>query len=403
MPSSESSSSVDRLRRWVFGVPDPDRFDRLPEDAPVPLIWMLGKTGSGKSSMIQYLTGTEEAIVGSGFRPETKTSRRFSFPDEDSPVVRFLDTRGLGEAGYDADADIKQFGERANLLIVTVRATDHANQGLIETLKSIRRRHPHLPTALVITSLHDVTPGQPHRSIETVQDILRSRADNHSDRSDPLFDCLRAQRDRFSGLHDRVIAVDLTKPEDGFDPCDYGGSELVEMIQSLVPAAMRQCLSTMDKLKEELQSSHAKSVQPIILAHATTAGAAAVIPLAWVDVPFVMGLQTHMAHRIAKMHGVSLDASAIAVLAPVLGLRAGMRLLIRSSIKWIPFAGSAINSAAAFTLTYATGEACHFYFSRVATGYAPTEEEIKAIYKEQLKRGSEFWRNRSLGDTTSSR
>ena len=98
----------------------------LPQDAPVPLIWMLGKTGSGKSSIIRFITGADEAEIGNGFRPQTKNSREFSFPDDQTSLVRFLDTRGLGEAHYDPDEDLKAFGESTNLVIITVRATDQA-------------------------------------------------------------------------------------------------------------------------------------------------------------------------------------------------------------------------------------------------------------------------------------
>ena len=60
--------------------------EQLRRKAPIPSIWLFGKTGSGKSSIIRYLTGAESATIGEGYRPETKTSRRFDFPD--SPKLR---------------------------------------------------------------------------------------------------------------------------------------------------------------------------------------------------------------------------------------------------------------------------------------------------------------------------
>ena len=81
------------------------RRSELLAHAPIPCLWLLGKTGSGKTSIVRFLTGAPDAVIGKGFRPETRYSRLFSFPDEEVPIVRFLDTRGLGEAGYDAAAD----------------------------------------------------------------------------------------------------------------------------------------------------------------------------------------------------------------------------------------------------------------------------------------------------------
>ena len=48
--------------------------------------WLLGKTQSGKTSIIRYLTGADDAVIGSGFRPCTKTSRQFQFPSPEAPL-----------------------------------------------------------------------------------------------------------------------------------------------------------------------------------------------------------------------------------------------------------------------------------------------------------------------------
>src|SRR2546427_20635 len=68
---------------------------------PAPVFWMLGKTQSGKSSIIRYLTGADEAVVGSGVRPCTRTSRQFQVPTPAAPLLSFLDTRRVGEPGPD--------------------------------------------------------------------------------------------------------------------------------------------------------------------------------------------------------------------------------------------------------------------------------------------------------------
>ena len=63
---------------------------QLLEKAPIPTFWLLGKTGSGKSSIIRYLTGVESAEIGNGYRPQTKTSQRYDFPDSNDPLMTFL-------------------------------------------------------------------------------------------------------------------------------------------------------------------------------------------------------------------------------------------------------------------------------------------------------------------------
>ena len=97
MPASDANSSADDF--------DQHRRDAI-KAAPIPLLWLFGKTGSGKSSIIRMLTGASEAEIGNGFRPQTKSSMQFDFPDDQTPIARFLDTRGIGEAGYDAAVDL---------------------------------------------------------------------------------------------------------------------------------------------------------------------------------------------------------------------------------------------------------------------------------------------------------
>src|SRR5581483_431126 len=41
-----------------------ERLERLRQRAPIPVIWLFGKTQSGKTSIIKYLTGADDAEVG---------------------------------------------------------------------------------------------------------------------------------------------------------------------------------------------------------------------------------------------------------------------------------------------------------------------------------------------------
>ena len=75
----------------------------------LPTLWLIGKTGIGKSSFIQAVTGDSSVEVGNGFAPCTMAAMSYAIP-QDKPVMRFLDTRGLGEADYDPDEARKEIG-----------------------------------------------------------------------------------------------------------------------------------------------------------------------------------------------------------------------------------------------------------------------------------------------------
>ena len=92
---------------------------------PRPVVWLLGKTGAGKSSLVRSLTGVGAAEIGNGFAPCTRTAHAFDFP-QDRPVMQFLDTRGLGEVGYDPAEDLAQCEARSHAILAVARLDEVA-------------------------------------------------------------------------------------------------------------------------------------------------------------------------------------------------------------------------------------------------------------------------------------
>jgi len=77
-----------------------------PEDARkraqsiAPVVWLLGKTGAGKTAIVAALTGDRGGGWGRFGALAPRTAAFYDVPPE-IPLLRFLDTRGLGEADYD--------------------------------------------------------------------------------------------------------------------------------------------------------------------------------------------------------------------------------------------------------------------------------------------------------------
>src|ERR1035438_8688799 len=110
------------IKNWFLGSSDlKDQLENLVKQTPLPVFWLFGKTQSGKTSIIKYLTGADEAEIGRGFKACTRFSREYRFPTSEAPLLVFLDTRGLEEPGYDPEEDLKQFDSVAHVVIVTVR------------------------------------------------------------------------------------------------------------------------------------------------------------------------------------------------------------------------------------------------------------------------------------------
>src|ERR1700741_219428 len=96
-----------------------------------PVVWLVGKVQSGKTSIIRTLTQATNAEIGAGFRACTKTARVFDFPDE-APIIRFLDTRGLGEAAYAPSEDLAFCESRSHMILAVMKAMDPQQQAVLE-------------------------------------------------------------------------------------------------------------------------------------------------------------------------------------------------------------------------------------------------------------------------------
>src|SRR5262245_35521565 len=136
--------------------------EELRRRLPVPVFWLFGKTQSGKTTLVKFLTGADHAEIGQGFRPTTRFSRQYQFPTPEAPLVTFLDTRGLDEPGYDPQEDLARFNDTAHVVVVTVKAMDHAQENVLRHLKALRAAKPSRPVLLVLTCLHEAYPQQQH-------------------------------------------------------------------------------------------------------------------------------------------------------------------------------------------------------------------------------------------------
>lgn len=437
-------------RSWLGNAPAPDakyekEIEQLRQKAPIPSIWLFGKTGSGKTSIVRYLTGARAAIIGEGFRPETKNSRRFDFPDSLEPLLTFIDTRGLGEASYDPGPDIERFAGATQLMVIAVRVTDQALECILEPLRRIRKTSPQRPMILVLTCLHEATGGldlssgpdpftaasgtgsdaQPSTTTD-IQPHIRGNAQANSQASTQASAQAATQRPaasaaltelpaasesavataaiptalrtlidekvrQFKGLYDAVIPVDLTKPSDGFADPDFGGPRLRRALLDHLPHAYRQALLTLNQ-KEGRQTMRQQRTRWQVLASSALAASAGAVPVPWVDIPVVLGLQAHLALRIAAIYGHEITPADWAVLSSIAGSRIVVRMAVLEALKFIPLLGMAAGAASSFAFTYALGMSWEWYFAHTRGDNVPSASQLKEVFKEQLKRGHELWR-----------
>ncbi len=372
-----------------------DRLQQLRQRTPMPVFWLYGKTQSGKTSIIKFLTGADDAEIGQGFRPCTRFSRQYEFPTPEAPLLTFLDTRGVDEPGYDAAEDLARFNELAHVVVVTAKVMDHALENVLNNLRKIRQAKPGRPVLLALTCLHEAYPQQQHAEpypFSTTPDP-DAPVDNGRQTGVPegLWTSLAEQKRRFAGLVDAVVPIDLTPPEEGFHDPTYGGPVLKQTLLESLPGAYRQTLITLEDATHELQDLYAQHALPHIIAYSSLAATAGTIPIPWVDLFIIPGIQTRMIYHLARFYGQPLSANRFLEMAGSLGLGVLVRQAVREVVKFVPYFGSVAGYALAGGSTFALGKAFCYYYSAIHKGHVPRPEDLKQYYKEQLALAERHW------------
>lgn len=376
-PSGMSDQKFEELR------------SRILKEMPIPVIWLFGRTGSGKTSIIRCLTEATSAEIGTGFRPQTRFSQQYDFPDAENPVLQFLDTRGLGEPDYNPEEDLARFDPSTHVMIVTARVTDHAQAAVIDPLKEIRRRNPDRPVLLALTCLHEAYPGEQH----PVPDPWSPQGDT-SQIPEELRRSIAGHTRAFAGLVDQIVPIDLTQPGDGFDQPQFGADRLKAAVIDLMPAGCRQAMASLQDVMDSLRDYHERKAMPRVYAYASMAATAAAFPVPWLDIPAVLALQSHLVHQLSRIYGQEASAAVVARVAGAVGGRILMRMAIREAAKFVPGWGSVLNAGLAFASTYGLGKACCWYFGEIRRGNLPTDAQIEQVWQNQVSVAKRVWQHR---------
>jgi len=368
------------------------QIDKHLNSFPVPVFWLVGKSQAGKSSIVRAMTGNygsnneQELYIGEGFRPCTKSASLYEYPSAEAPLIKFLDTRGLFESGYDPADDIAICEASSHLLIVVVRVDDHSIAALIDLLAEIRKRRPEWPMLLVLTCLHTAYASDEHH----IQPYPYNTPTNNQVYQ-RIKDHIELQTKSFARFNPVVVPVDFTRVGDGYDPIDYGREEFLNAAELLLPEVTWNVIRELSG--NALAAEWMRDTQPLIMAYSLAAASAAALPIPFVDIPLVTGIQLKMLHGIAVQFNQQLDRRTISEIFGVVGTGILLRLGGREFLKFIP-GGSIISSAYAASVTYALGNVFVAYFTLVRQGHKPKPEDLRRIYKEKVARGRSLFAGR---------
>ncbi len=361
----------------------------------VPVLWLIGKTQAGKTSIVRALTGSATAEVGNGFQPCTKNTHFYDFP-ADAPIVRFLDTRGLGEVAYDPSEDIDYCESQAHLLLTVMKVADLRQEAIFNVLATIRQRHPDWPLLIAQTGLHELYPSgadhiQPWPYGDTpLPDTIPS----------DLLQALLSQRASAEKLPGSApmhwVAIDLTLPEDGFEDPDYGLDALWQEIEILSSQGLQQLLNG-DKGVHDL---YARTAHQHIIGYSLTASGLGALPV--VDLVAVSAVQVKLLHGLATLYEQIWDKDTITKFFGLMGagVASGLiaRMLGRSIVKLIPVWGQTVGAvwgaSSSGATTYALGKASVYFLSRRKEGLNVDAKLLRQVYSDALAQGVAILKSR---------
>ncbi|EIC21872.1 GTPase family protein [Thiorhodovibrio frisius] len=370
------TGQIERAAAWV--------------EADAPVIWLLGKTQAGKTSIVAELTGQAGDQIGNGFEPFTAHSRLYAFPEQ-RPVLRFLDTRGLADTAVDAPFDELRAAERqAHVLLLIARAEDLALDELLVLARKLRRAHPDWPLIVAQSCLHQlypITDGPTGSGHALPYPFTGTEADFHLEPlPDALLRALRAQRLLFAELPGTApvfVPLDFTRPEQGLAPVDYGASALWAALERLLPEVVADLKIAAHQPNDERRRRR------LILPWALAAASANAVPVPVLGGLGSASLQAAMVAQIARAAGLDNSRDAWKELISTLGggfaLGYGASWLAQQVLKLGIGWGSALTASWTFALTWAIGEVAMLLFAEQAAGRTPNREALRAHYRAAYK------------------
>jgi uncharacterized protein (DUF697 family) len=355
------------------------------------VVWLLGKSGAGKTAIVAALTGDQRAEVGQGYEPCTRTAGFYDVPRE-APLLRFLDTRGLGEANYDPLSDISWCEGQSHLVLVVMQVSDPLQRVVLDALQQARRRHPGWPVVVAQTGLHRLySAGIGHPATYP----CGAEDETQASLPQPLRQALAYQRKLFDGLpgpRPHFVPLDFTVPEDGYPPHDLGLDKLWSVLEETGLAAFE----ALHRARSEAEVDRIRAgALPLIYGYGAAAASAGAVPIPIVGVGGLAGVISMMLRALAIRYEAPWTPVTFGQFTGAVGGGAllwwGLRYGLREMLKLIPMAGSvlagALNAAAGFAVTVAVGEAACVWLAYQRRGLNAPAEEVRRAFADGLAAG----------------
>lgn len=344
-----------------------------------PRIMLIGRSGSGKSSLINAICGLKLAEIGHT-KPTTGKAEWKTYYHGGTDVVRLLDTRGFQESEAPQQQDraktsfesiknaIKQ--EYPDIILFVSKAVDVRSAiaedlnlcgAILQEIKKIHAKYE-LSVIAVLTHCDQVAPPKSDLNNEKKQQNIQEYCD--------LFaNDLKFQENIRPYFKEVIPTVTYAEYEEGdsgliLPETDWPWNidKLIETMMKYTPQERRGSFARMGHVKK----TQLTIAQTITASCAVLTGFLASHPIPGASIAPVIAVQTFMVMYIGWLSGRDFSQETVKDLLVTGGIaagtNAGIMALTDVALKFIPGVGSVVSAIAGASATQGIGDVAIAYF-----------------------------------------